>query len=59
MAQHWMQIHLDNLIQDQTCIWKVKRIIWFNFGTNGFYLDFEKSDLTTSFTDEGHNSLRV
>ena len=38
---------------------ETKRPIWFNLCTNGFYLDFEKSDLTTSFTDEGHNSLTM
>ena len=40
-------------------IWKPKDPSGLTFGTNGFYLDFEKSDLTTSFTDEGHNSLTM
>ena len=40
-------------------VWKPKDPSGLTFGTNGFYLDFEKSDLTTSFTDEGHNSLTM
>ena len=44
---------------DSPTIWKPKDVSGLTFGTNGFYLDFEKDGTNTAFTDEGHNSLSV
>jgi len=45
--------------EDSPTIWKPKDVSGLTFGTNGFYLDFEKDGTNTAFVDEGHNSLSV
>ena len=44
---------------DSPTIWKPKDVSGLTFGTNGFYLDFEKDETSTNFIDRSSNARAI